>query len=180
MSGWRAGFPTCPGVGMRMTGWCIAETRRRRGPFGKHWRLTWRSAAWNCIQRRRRSSAEATAPGAVFAAVARRHEISPSLLWDWRRDARARSDAVEPDGLYFSALVNGSSRRIHATTWGNGPNEGGRKPKPAAPSVECASMRSRKGSPPSITFARTDVVPIPILLQSTTAFIVSTRLLLPG
>jgi hypothetical protein len=71
------------------------------------------------------------------------HESSPSLWWDWRRDARARSDAVEPDRLYFSALVNGSSRRIHATTWGNGPNEGGRKPKPAAFSVECASMTSR-------------------------------------
>jgi len=51
------------------------------------------------VERRRRWSvedkarivAEATEPGAVFAAVARRHGISPSLLWGWRRDARART-----------------------------------------------------------------------------------------
>jgi transposase len=50
------------------------------------------------IERRRRWSvedkarivAEATGPGAVFAAVVRRHGISPSLLWGWPRDARAR------------------------------------------------------------------------------------------
>ena len=49
------------------------------------------------IERRRRWSAEdkarivseAAMPGAVLAAVARRYEISPSLLWGWRRDARA-------------------------------------------------------------------------------------------
>ena len=42
------------------------------------------------------------------------------------------------------------------------------------------SSASRKGLPLSITFARTDVAPIPTLLQSTTAFIISARLLLAG
>lgn len=33
--------------------------------------------------------AEAEAPGAVFAEVARRHEVSRGQLWSWRRLARA-------------------------------------------------------------------------------------------
>jgi transposase len=32
--------------------------------------------------------AEADAPGAVFAAVARRHDISRDLLWIWRQQVR--------------------------------------------------------------------------------------------
>lgn len=65
------------------------------------------------------------------------------LIKPWLKAPIEERDEVEPDRLYFSALVNGSSRRIHATTWGNGPNEGSRKPKPAAFSVECASMTAR-------------------------------------
>ena len=48
------------------------------------------------IERRRRWSladklqivAEVDAPGAVFAAVARRHDISRGQLWNWRRQVR--------------------------------------------------------------------------------------------
>jgi len=48
------------------------------------------------IERRRRWSlpdklrvvAEVEAPGAVFAAVARRHDISRGQLWNWRRQFR--------------------------------------------------------------------------------------------
>ena len=32
--------------------------------------------------------AEVEAPGACFAEVARRHDVSRGLLWNWRRDAR--------------------------------------------------------------------------------------------
>jgi hypothetical protein len=42
------------------------------------------------------------------------------------------------------------------------------------------SSASRKGSPLSITFVRSDVVPISTLLQYTTAFIISARLLISG
>jgi len=50
----------------------------------------------NGVERRRRWRtedklrivAEVEAPGACFAEVARRHDVSRSLLWNWRRDAR--------------------------------------------------------------------------------------------
>jgi transposase len=50
----------------------------------------------NGVERRRRWRAEdklrivaeVEAPGACFAEVARRHDVSRGLLWNWRRDAR--------------------------------------------------------------------------------------------
>ena len=52
-----AGIPRpAAGVGMRMTGWCTAGARARRRAFVKRLPLVWQSAAWNCIQRRRKSS----------------------------------------------------------------------------------------------------------------------------
>ncbi|MFC4170357.1 IS66-like element accessory protein TnpA [Teichococcus aestuarii] len=50
----------------------------------------------NGLERRRRWRAEdklrivaeVEAPGACFAEVARRHDVSRGLLWNWRRDAR--------------------------------------------------------------------------------------------
>jgi transposase len=65
------------------------------------------------VERRRRWSdadklrivAEADEPGAKVAAVARRHEISRSILWTWRKQARVGElRACEPLGfLYPSA-----------------------------------------------------------------------------
>jgi hypothetical protein len=49
ISGWRGRFPACPDVGMRMMGWCIAGTRKRRRSLEKPFKLDLLSAAWYCI-----------------------------------------------------------------------------------------------------------------------------------
>jgi transposase len=60
------------------------------------------------VERRRRWSvadklrivAEADEPGATVAEVARRHEISRSILWTWRKQARAgRLTMSDPPGF---------------------------------------------------------------------------------
>jgi transposase len=64
------------------------------------------------VERRRRWSvadklrivAEADKPGATVAEVARRHEISRSILWAWRKQARAGVLAT-PDALDFLPVV---------------------------------------------------------------------------
>jgi len=56
-----------------------AERRRR-------WRL----------EEKLRIVAEVEAPGASFAAVARRHEVSRGLLWNWRAQVRSGALAPEP------------------------------------------------------------------------------------
>ena len=66
----------------------------------------------SCVERRRRWSAadklrivaEADKPGATVAEVARRHEISRSILWTWRKQARAGVLAT-PDPLDFLPVV---------------------------------------------------------------------------
>ena len=40
------------------------------------------------VEEKLRIVAEAERPGACFAEVARRHEVSRGLLWTWRREAR--------------------------------------------------------------------------------------------
>ncbi|MFN8891934.1 MAG: IS66-like element accessory protein TnpA [Alphaproteobacteria bacterium] len=64
------------------------------------------------VERRRRWSvadklrivAEADEAGATVAEVARRHEISRSILWAWRKQARAGVLAT-PDSLGFLPVV---------------------------------------------------------------------------
>ena len=64
------------------------------------------------VERRRRWSvadklrivAEADKPGATVAEVARRHEISRSILWAWRKQARAGS-LTTSDPLNFLPVV---------------------------------------------------------------------------
>ena len=64
------------------------------------------------VERRRRWSmadklrivAEADKPGATVAEVARRHEISRSILWAWRKQARAGVLAT-PDPRGFLPVV---------------------------------------------------------------------------
>ena len=64
------------------------------------------------VERRRRWSAadklrivaEADEPGSKIAEVARRHEISRSILWAWRKQARAGVLAT-PDPLDFLPVV---------------------------------------------------------------------------
>ena len=48
--------------------------------------------------------AEAQAPGAVFAEVARRHEVSRGQLWHWRRLARAGELRPTPMPAVFLPL----------------------------------------------------------------------------
>ena len=58
------------------------------------------------VRRRRRSDgekgrivAEAIAPGAVIADVARRHDLVPQHLWNWIRAAREGRFALPADGV---------------------------------------------------------------------------------
>ncbi|MDP4026479.1 transposase [Methylobacterium sp. NEAU 140] len=56
---------------------------------------------------RSRILVEATAPGAVVSAVARRHGMSPQHLFTWLREARraASPDAAQPAPSFVPALV---------------------------------------------------------------------------
>ncbi|WP_439548874.1 IS66-like element accessory protein TnpA [Falsiroseomonas sp.] len=47
------------------------------------------------VEDKLRIVAEAERPGACFADVARRHEVSRSVLWGWRKQVRSGALAVE-------------------------------------------------------------------------------------
>jgi transposase len=49
--------------------------------------------------------AEAGEPGARFAEVARRHEVSRSVLWTWRKQVRQGALAPEPVPMFVPAQV---------------------------------------------------------------------------
>jgi transposase len=49
--------------------------------------------------------AEAEQPGASFAAVARRHEISRGLLWNWRQQVRRGDLAPEPMPVFVPVQI---------------------------------------------------------------------------
>src|SRR5262245_54618311 len=87
------------------------------------------------VERRRRWSAEqrraivaaAFEPGAVVRSVARRADVTPSLIYRWRRDLAAAAGfvpvvvaggeaAVEPVGVIEVELPGGARARIPATT----------------------------------------------------------------
>jgi transposase len=73
------------------------------------------------VERRRRWSvadklrivAEADEPGSKIAEVARRHEISRSILWTWRKQARA-GELTASDPLGFLAVVVDTSIAVDA------------------------------------------------------------------
>jgi transposase len=61
--------------------------------------------------------AEAIAPGAVIADVARRHDIAAQQLWNWIRAARAGRLVLPGDGLpAFVPVVSVESDRASAAT----------------------------------------------------------------
>lgn len=70
-------------------------------------KLVRRRAEVTGVVRRRRWSdkekgrivAEAIAPGAVAADVARRHDLAPQQLWNWMRAARQGRFALPVDGI---------------------------------------------------------------------------------
>ena len=49
--------------------------------------------------------AEVEEPGASFVAVARRHEVSRGLLWNWRRQVRRGDLAPEPMPVFVPVRV---------------------------------------------------------------------------
>jgi transposase len=49
--------------------------------------------------------AEAESPGACFAQVARRHEVSRSVLWAWRKQVRSGALAAEPPPVFLPVQV---------------------------------------------------------------------------
>jgi len=49
--------------------------------------------------------AEVEQPGASFAAVARRHEVSRGLLWNWRAQVRSGTLAPEPMPMFVPVQV---------------------------------------------------------------------------
>ncbi len=49
--------------------------------------------------------AETEKPGASFAAVARRHEISRGLLWNWRQQVRRGALALEPMPMFVPVQI---------------------------------------------------------------------------
>ena len=51
--------------------------------------------------------AEVERPGASFAAVARRHEVSRGLLWNWRAQVRSGVLAPEPVPAFVPVQVTG-------------------------------------------------------------------------
>src|SRR5271157_6462384 len=49
--------------------------------------------------------AELDQPGACFAAVARRHEVSRGLLWNWRRQFRQGTLVSEPVPMFTPVQI---------------------------------------------------------------------------
>jgi transposase len=68
----------------------ISGVERRR-----HWR----------VEDKLRIVAEAESTGACFAGVARRHEVSRSVLWAWRKQVRSGALALEPAPVFLPVQV---------------------------------------------------------------------------
>ncbi len=68
----------------------ISGVERRR-----HWR----------VEDKLRIVAEAERPGSCFAEVARRHEVSRSVLWAWRKQVRSGALALEPAPVFLPVQV---------------------------------------------------------------------------
>jgi transposase len=81
------------------------------------------------VERRRRWSvadelrivAEADEPGAKVAEVARRHEISRSILWTWRKQARAGRLTASAPLSFLSVVVDAASAVDAPITTANAP-----------------------------------------------------------
>jgi transposase len=70
------------------------------------------------IEEKLRIVAEAEAPGAVFAAVARRHDISRGLLWIWRQQMRRgelRAASFQAEFMPVNVIANTSDARVSAS-----------------------------------------------------------------
>jgi len=63
-----------------------------------------RRRRWRC-EEKLRIVAEAERPGASFDDVARRHEVSRGLLWNWRRQVREGVLAPEPMPVFVPVQI---------------------------------------------------------------------------
>lgn len=63
-----------------------------------------RRRRWRC-EEKLRIVAEVERPGASFADVARRHEVSRGLLWNWRRQVRAGVLVPEPLPVFVPVRI---------------------------------------------------------------------------
>jgi transposase len=63
-----------------------------------------RRRRWRC-EEKLRIVAEVERPGASFADVARRHEVSRGLLWNWRRQVREGALASEPMPMFVPVQI---------------------------------------------------------------------------
>ncbi len=63
-----------------------------------------RRRRWRC-EEKLRIVAEVERPGASFAEVARRHEVSRGLLWNWRRQVREGVLAPEPLPVFVPVQI---------------------------------------------------------------------------
>ena len=57
------------------------------------------------LEEKLRIVAEAERPGASFNDVARRHEVSRGLLWNWRRQVREGELAAEPMPVFVPVQI---------------------------------------------------------------------------
>ena len=57
------------------------------------------------LEEKLRIVAEAELPGASFAGVARRHEVSRGLLWTWRRQVRRGELVAEPRPTFVPVQI---------------------------------------------------------------------------
>ena len=57
------------------------------------------------LEEKLRIVAETERPGASFNDVARRHEVSRGLLWNWRRQVRAGELAPEPTPVFVPVRI---------------------------------------------------------------------------
>jgi transposase-like protein len=63
------------------------------------------------VEEKLRIVAEVEQPGASFADVARRHEVSRGLLWNWRRQVRRGELAPEPMPMFMPVQITADPPR---------------------------------------------------------------------
>ena len=59
------------------------------------------------LEEKLRIVAEVEQPGVSFAAVARKHELSRGLLWNWRAQVRSGALAPEPMPVFMPVRITG-------------------------------------------------------------------------
>lgn len=90
------------------------------------------------LEEKLRIVAEVEQPGASFAAVARRHEVSRGLLWNWRAQVRSGALAPEPMARFMPVRITGNMPLLgHPVPTHAAPGLPGPSPAPApAPAQE--------------------------------------------